>query len=117
MKFLKAQEKIIFQANTTTTVTPHHRVTFEKPISNSPKDKRQRPVFVRMVSDAKLYHPMRIKSQLSRQASLATPRVRKRIQSDPVHHTTRSSSEKYLSRAVSILETVNSDEGELDDKQ
>ncbi|CAF0987106.1 unnamed protein product [Rotaria sp. Silwood1] len=105
------------RANTITAITPHHRVTFEKPITNLLKDKRPRPMFVRMVSDAKLYYPKRTTSQLSRQSSLITPRARKRIQSDSGHHTTRSSSEKYLSRTVSILETVNSDEGELDDKQ
>ncbi|CAF1251766.1 unnamed protein product [Rotaria sordida] len=105
------------RANTITTITPHHRVTFEKPLTNLLKDKRPRPMFVRMVSDAKLYYPKRTTSQLSRQSSLITPRARKRIQSDSGHHTTRSSSEKYLSRTVSILETVNSDEGELDDKQ
>ncbi len=92
-------------------------MTFEKPLTNLLKDKRPRPVFVRMVSDAKLYYPKRTVSQLSRQSSLATPRARKRIQSDSGNHATRSSSEKYLSRTVSILETVNSDEGELDDKQ
>jgi hypothetical protein len=74
-------------------------------------------MFVRMVSDAKLYYPKRTVSQLSRQSSLATPRARKRIQSDSGNHAIRSSSERYLSRTVSILETVNSDEGELDDKQ
>lgn len=74
-------------------------------------------MFVRMVSDANLYSPKRTAAQLSRQSSLATPRGRKRIQSDSVHHTARSSSERYLSRTVSILETVNSDEGELDEKQ
>jgi hypothetical protein len=74
-------------------------------------------MFVRMVSDAKLYYPKRTISQLSRQSSLATPRARKRIQSDSGNHTARSSSEKYLSRTVSILETVNSDEGEVEDKQ
>ncbi|CAF1063191.1 unnamed protein product [Adineta ricciae] len=105
------------RANTITTMTPHHRVTFEKPVSNLLKDKRSRPMFVRMVSDAKLYYPKRTISQLARQSSLATPRARKRIQSDSGNHATRSSSEKYLSRTVSILETVNSDEGELDDKQ
>lgn len=92
-------------------------MTFEKPLSNLLKDKRPRPMFVRMVSDAKLYYPKRTVSQLSRQSSLATPRARKRIQSDSGNHATRSSSEKYLSRTVSILETVNSDEGELDEKQ
>jgi hypothetical protein len=92
-------------------------VTFEKPLTNLLKDKRPRPVFVRMVSDAKLYYPKRTVSQLSRQSSLATPRARKRIQSDSGNHATRSSSEKYLSRTVSILETVNSDEGELDDNK
>jgi hypothetical protein len=96
-------------------MTPHHRVTFEKPISNLLKDKRPRPAFVRMVSDAKLYYPKRTASHLSRQTSLRP--TRKRIQSDSGHHTARSSSERYLSRTVSILETVNSDEGELDDKQ
>ncbi len=106
-----------FKASTLTTITPHHRVTFEKPLTNLLKDKRPRPVFVRMVSDAKLYYPKRTISQLSRQSSLATPRARKRIQSDSGNHAIRSSSEKYLSRTVSILETVNSDEGELDDKQ
>ena len=74
-------------------------------------------MFVRMVSDAKLYYPKRTVSQLARQSSLATPRARKRIQSYSGNHATRSSSEKYLSRTVSIVETVNSDEGELDDKQ
>jgi hypothetical protein len=98
-------------------MTPHHRVTFEKPITNLLKDKRPRPMFVRMVSDAKLYYPKRTVSQLSRQTSLAPLRTRKRIQSDCGNHTARSSSERYLSRTVSILETVNSDEGELDDKQ
>ena len=63
-------------------------------------------MFVRMVSDAKLYYPKRTVSQLARQSSLATPRARKRIQSYSGNHATRSSSE-----------TVNSDEGELDDKQ
>ncbi|UJR20893.1 hypothetical protein I4U23_024002 [Adineta vaga] len=105
------------RANTITTMTPHHRVTFEKPVSNLLKDKRPRPMFVRMVSDAKLYYPKRTTSQLARQSSLATPRARKRIQSDSGNHATRSSSEKYLSRTVSILETVNSDEGEIDDRQ
>ena len=98
-------------------MTPHHRVTFEKPATNLLKEKRPRPMFVRMVSDAKLYYPKRTLSQLSRQSSLAAPRGRKRIQSDSGNQTTRSSSERYLSRTVSILETVNSDEGELDDKQ
>jgi hypothetical protein len=98
-------------------MTPHHRVRFEKPISNLLKDKRPPPMFVRMVSDAKLYYPKRTVSQLSRQSSLATPRARKRIQSDSGNHAIRSSSERYLSRTVSILETVNSDEGELDDRQ
>ena len=75
-------------------------------------------MFVRMVSDAKLHYPKRTVSQLTRQTSLVTPRIRKRIQSDSGHHTTgRSSSERYLSRTVSILETVNSDEGELDDNK
>ena len=74
-------------------------------------------MFVRMVSDAKLYSPKRSASHLARQSSLANPRGRKRIQSDSGNHTTRSSSERYLSRTVSILETVNSDEGEVDDKQ
>ncbi|CAF4496822.1 unnamed protein product [Rotaria socialis] len=105
------------RANTITTITPQHRVTFEKPTTSLLKDKRARPMFVRMVSDAKLYYPKRTTSQLSRQTSLVTPRARKRIQSDSGHHTTRSSSERYLSHTVSILETVNSDEGELDDKQ
>jgi hypothetical protein len=98
-------------------MTPHHRVTFEKPISNLLKDKRPRPMFVRMVSDAKLYYPKRTVSQLSRQSSLVTPRMRKRVQSDSGNHAARSSSERYLSRTVSILETVNSDEGELDDNK
>ncbi|CAF3961473.1 unnamed protein product [Rotaria sp. Silwood2] len=105
------------RANTITTMTPHHRVTFEKPISNLLKDKRSPPMFVRMVSDAKLHHPKRTVSQLSRQTSLVTPRGRKRIQSDSGNHASRSSSERYLSRTVSILETVNSDEGELDDNK
>jgi hypothetical protein len=70
-----------------------------------------------MVSDAKLYYPKRTIAQLSRQSSLAIPRARKRIQSESGGHTGRSSSERYLSRTVSILETVNSDEGELDEKQ
>lgn len=96
---------------------PHNRVTFEKPISNLLKEKRPKPMFVRMVSDAKLYYPKRTVSQLSRQTSLAPIRTRKRVQSDSGNHATRSSSERYLSRTVSILETVNSDEGELDDKQ
>lgn len=86
-------------------------------MSNLLKERRTRPMFVRMVSDAKLYSPKKSSSQLSRQSSLATPRGRKRIQSDSVHHAARSSSERYLSRTVSILETVNSDEGELDEKQ
>ena len=97
-------------------MTPHHRVTFEQPISNLLKEKRPRPMFVRMVSDAKIY-PKRTVSQLSRQTSLVTPRIRKRIQSDSGNHAARSSSERYLSRTVSILETVNSDEGELDDNK
>jgi hypothetical protein len=97
-------------------MTPNHRVTFEQPISNLLKEKRPRPMFVRMVSDAKLY-PKRTVSQLSRQTSLVTPRMRKRIQSDSGNHAARSSSERYLSRTVSILETVNSDEGELDDNK
>ncbi len=88
-------------------------MTFEKPLSNLLKEKRPRPMFVRMVADAKLYYPKRTVSQLSRQTSLAPIRARKRVQSDSA----RSSSERYLSRTVSILETVNSDEGELDDKQ
>jgi hypothetical protein len=92
-------------------------VTFEKPILSPPKDRRPRPKFVRMVSDAKLYYPKRTISQLSRQSSLAIPRTRKRIQSDAARPATRSSSERYLSRTVSILETVNSDEGELDDNK
>lgn len=96
-------------------MTPHNRVTFEKPLSNLLKDKRPRPMFVRMVSDAKLYYPKRSASQLSRQTSLVTSRTRKRGQSDAGGHAARSSSERYLSRTVSILETVNSDEGELDD--
>ncbi|CAF0936975.1 unnamed protein product [Adineta ricciae] len=104
-----------FRSNTITTMTPHHRVTFEKPIANLLKEKRSRPMFVRMVSDAKLYNPKRTNPQLSRQSSLVTPRGRKRIQSELGNHATRSSSERYLSRTVSILETVNSDEGELDD--
>lgn len=98
-------------------MSPHHRVRFEKPISNSIKDKRQRPKFVHMVSDAKLCYPKRTASQLSRHTSLITPRTRKRIQSDSGHHAIRSSSERYLSRTVSILEPVNSDEGELDDNK
>jgi hypothetical protein len=98
-------------------MTPHHRVTFEEPISNLLKDKRPRPMFVRMVSDAKLAYPKRTISKLSRQASLATPRPRKRLMSDAGNHTGRSSSERYLSRTVSILEVVNSDEGELDDNK
>ncbi|CAF3777182.1 unnamed protein product [Rotaria socialis] len=109
--------KTKIRANTITTMTPHHRVTFEKPISNSLKDKRPRPMFVRMVSDAKLHYPKRTASQLSRQTSLVTPRGRKRIQSDSGNHASRSSSERYLARTVSILETVNSDEGELDDNK
>ncbi|CAF0897752.1 unnamed protein product [Adineta steineri] len=104
------------RSNTITTMTPHHRVTFEKPISNLLRDKRPRPMFVRMVSDAKLYYPKRNASQLSRQTSLVSARMRKRIQSESGNHAaTRSSSERYLSRTVSILETVNSDEGELED--
>lgn len=98
-------------------MTPHHRVTFEKPASSLLKDKRQRPMFARMVSDAKLSCPKRTISPLSRQTSLAIPRLRKRIQSESGNHTMRSSSERYLSRTVSILETVNSDEGELDDNK
>lgn len=98
-------------------MTPHNRVTFEKPVSNLFKEKRNRPMFVRMVSDAKLYYPKRTVSQLARQSSLAPVRARKRVQSDSSHHAIRSSSERYLSRTVSILETVNSDEGELDEKQ
>ena len=70
-----------------------------------------------MVSDAKLYYPKRTISQLSRQSSLGVPRPRKRIQSESGGRAGRSSSERYLSRTVSILETVNSDEGELDEKQ
>ncbi len=98
-------------------MAPHHRVTFEKPISNLLKDKRPRPMFVRMVSDAKLYYPKRTMSQLPRRTSLGIPHVRKRLQSDAGHHATRSSSERYLSRTVSILEPVNSDEGEPDDNK
>jgi hypothetical protein len=98
-------------------MTPHHRVTFEKPISNLLKDRRPRPLFARMVSDAKSPHSERSVSQLSRQTSLATPRGRKRIQSDCGHHAMGSSSERYLSRSVSILETVTSDEGEPDDNK
>jgi len=98
-------------------MTPHHRVTFEKPISNLLKEKRPRPMFVRMVSDAKLNYPKRTASQLSRRSSFAALRGRKRRQSDIGSHATRSSSERYLSRTVSILETVNSDEGEVDDNK
>ncbi len=98
-------------------MTPHHRVTFEEPISNLLKDKRSRPMFARMVSDAKLAYPKRTISKLSRQASLATPRLRKRLMSDAGNHTGRSSSERYLSRTVSILEVVSSDEDELDDNK
>ncbi|CAF4607858.1 unnamed protein product [Rotaria sp. Silwood1] len=105
------------RAFTITTITPQHRVTFENPISNSLKEKRPRPMFVRMVSDAKLHHPKRTVSQLSRQTSLVTPRGRKRVQSESGNHASRSLSERYLSRTVSILETVNSDEGELDDNK
>lgn len=74
-------------------------------------------MFVRMVSDAKLHNPKRPESQLSRQASLVTPRGRKRVQSESGNNANRSSSERYLARTVSILETVNSDEGELDDNR
>jgi hypothetical protein len=98
-------------------MTPHHRVRFEKPISNLLKDKRQRPMFGRMVSDAKLSFPRRTISQLSRQTSLSMSRARRRRQSDLGNRAVRSSSERYLSRTVSILETVNSDEGELDDNK
>ncbi len=98
-------------------MTPHHRVRFEKPISNLLKDKRSRPMFGRMVSDATLAYPKRTLSQLSRQTSLSIPRARRRRQSDLGNRTIRSSSERYLSRTVSILETVNSDEGELDDNK
>ncbi len=98
-------------------MTPHHRVRFEKPISNLLKEKRPRPMFARMVSDAKLSHPIRGISRLSRQSSLVTPRARKRRQSDTGNPTARSSSERYLSRTVSILETVSSDESESDDKK
>ena len=107
----------LLQANTITMMTPHHRVTFDKTPSNLAKDKRARPMFVRMVSDAKLYNPKQTLSQISRQTSLVPTRTRKRMQSDSGNNATRSSSERYLSRTVSILETVNSDEGEIDDKQ
>jgi hypothetical protein len=107
---------VLFKATTITTITSHH-VTFEKPISNQLKEKQTRPAFVRMVSDAKLYPSKRAIPHLSRQSSLAMPRGRKRIQSDSSSQTGRSSSERYLSRTVSILETVNSDEGEPDDRQ
>jgi hypothetical protein len=99
-----------------TTITPHHHVTFEEPILKE-KRSRPRPMFVRMVSDAKLYYPKRTIAQFARQSSLVTPRARKRIQSESGNQAARSSSERYLSRTVSILETVNSDEGELEDKQ
>ncbi|CAF0733549.1 unnamed protein product [Rotaria sordida] len=111
----KIYPKTKIRANTITTITPHHRVTFEKPISNLLKEKRPRPMFVRMVSDAKSHYPKRTVSQLSRQTSLVTPRGRKRIQSDSGNAAGRSLSERYLSRTVSILETVTSDEGEIDD--
>ena len=96
---------------------PPHRVTFEEPISNRLKDKRPRPKFVHMVSDAKLVYPKRTISKLSRQSSLAMPPPRRRLMSDAGNHTARSSSERYLSRTVSILEAVSSDEGELDDNK
>ena len=98
-------------------MTPHHRVTFEKPISYSFKEKRSRPAFVRMVSDAKLSHPKRMGSPLSRQESFVAPRTRKRAPSDAGSNTGRSSSEHYLSRTVSILEPVDSDEGEPDENK
>ena len=97
-------------------MTPSHRVRFEEPTPNSSKEKRQRPMFVRMVSDAKGSHPNRFISKLSRQSSLVTPRARKRIDSDIEEHAARSSSERYLSRTVSILAAVDSDEDEPNDK-
>ncbi|CAF0959000.1 unnamed protein product [Didymodactylos carnosus] len=87
------------------------KVTFEK---TALINKRPRAMFTRMVSDAKLYLPKRTLSQISRQASLANPRTRKRMQSDANGPRARSSSERYLARTVSILETVNSD-GELEE--
>lgn len=97
-------------------MTPHHRVRFEESIPNSSKEKRQRPMFVRMVSDAKGSHPKRPISKLSRQSSLVTPRARKRVDSDIDRYAARSSSERYLSRTVSILAAVDSDEDEPNDK-
>lgn len=96
-------------------MTPHHRVTFEEPITDESNETRQRPMFVRMVSDAKSSSGKGFSSHLPRQSSLSSARTRKRIQSDSEDRTSRSSSERYLSRTVSILEAVNSDEGEPDD--
>ena len=96
-------------------MTPHHRVTFEEPFTDISKDEHQRPMFVRMVSDAKSASGRQSGSHLPRQRSLSSARTRKRIQSDSDERTSRSSSERYLSRTVSILEAVNSDEGEPDE--
>lgn len=98
-------------------MTPHHRVRFEEPITDFSKEKRSRPMFVRMVSDAQSSHPKRPGCQLARQSSLVTPRVRKNIHNDAGNDTARSSSERYLSRTVSILEVVKSDGDESDDNE
>ena len=97
-------------------MTPSHRVRFEEPTSNFSKEGRRRPMFVRMVSDAKLSHHKQNLSKLSRQSSLVTPRARKRIHSDVENPAARSSSERYLSRTVSILAAVDSDDDEFSDK-
>lgn len=97
-------------------MTPSPRVRFEEPTMNVTKEGRRRPMFVRMVSDAKLAHANRNLSKLSRQSSLVTPHARKRIHSDMENPAARSSSERYLSRTVSILAAVDSDDDEFSDK-